>query len=80
LLADFSHLDDGGGKFLAYVSSYKSHMASHPRSRLSSEVIQDHENAIFAMSEKVKPDREEIRGLRLEAVKHMTIEATRQPL
>jgi hypothetical protein len=35
---------------------------------------------MFATSEKVKPDIENVRGLSLAAVKRMTVQVTRQPL
>jgi hypothetical protein len=44
------------------------------------EVIQNYENANVATSVKVKLDTENIRGLSLAIVEHMTVQATRQPL
>jgi hypothetical protein len=37
LFADYFHPEDGGDIFLRNISSYKRHMASHPRRRYSLE-------------------------------------------
>jgi hypothetical protein len=41
------------------------------------EVIQNHENAMFATLDKENRDTENIRGLNLAAVKHTTVQMTR---
>jgi hypothetical protein len=48
--------------------------------RQQAEFIQNHENADVHNIEKVKPDTGNIRGLSLVAVKHTTVQVTRQPL
>jgi hypothetical protein len=44
------------------------------------EAIQNHEMQMFVILEKAQPNTENIRGLNLAAVKHVTIRVTRQPL
>jgi hypothetical protein len=49
-------------------------------SRQQAEVIQNHENEMFAILDKAKPDTENTRGLSLAAVKRATVQVTRLPL
>jgi hypothetical protein len=45
-------------------------------SRQQAEVIQNHENEMFATLDKAKPDTENMRGLNLAAVMCMTVQVT----
>jgi hypothetical protein len=45
--------------------------------RQQAEVIQNHENEMFATLEKANRDTGNIRGLNLAAVKHTTVQVTR---
>jgi hypothetical protein len=45
--------------------------------RQQADVIQNHENAVFAILDKTKHDRRNIRGLNFAAVKHTTVQVTK---
>jgi hypothetical protein len=57
---------------LTYVYSYMTKLC-----RQQAEVILNHDNQMFAILVKAKPDIENIRGLNLAAVRHTTVQVTR---